>query len=69
VVVVVVVVLVVVVVVGRHLRQETCDRKSRLHIEIGVDITARDVFNLLTWTPAISALFTLFVSFSQMFVG
>ena len=36
----------VVVVVG-HLRQETCGRKSHLHIEIGVDIAARDVFNLL----------------------
>lgn len=26
---------------GRHLRQETCGRKSRLHIEIGVDIAAQ----------------------------
>lgn len=29
------------------MRQETCGRKSRLHIEIGIDIAARDVFNLL----------------------
>ena len=39
--------MVVVVVVVGHLRQETCGRKSHLHIEIGVDIAARDVFNLL----------------------
>lgn len=32
---------------GRHWRQETCGRKTRLHIEIGVDTEARDVFNLL----------------------
>ena len=32
---------------GRHLRHETCGRKSRLHNETGVNIAARDVFNLL----------------------
>jgi hypothetical protein len=32
---------------GRHLRQETCGRKSRLRIEIGVDIAASELFNLL----------------------
>ena len=55
---------------GRHLRQETCGRKSRLHIEIGVDIAAQGrIQPVKTGTSAISALFTLFVPFSQMFVG